>query len=161
MLRELAITALLLATLTAGHLAAGEDITKEGYVVDLGYEPAQPVTNQRTSFLLALVNATTQQPASQDSVHVRITRTDVVFSGEFTARPNTPFAYTFAQPGEYDMQVTFRNDGDDLVSHTYTLDVQDSGPIGKYGWGLYITIGMAVLIIVLQAALLWHDRRNV
>ena len=129
------------------HLDSGKDVTKDGYIIDFGYTPAQPVSLTPTNLDVNLVNETTQKPVEVTSIWARISsEKEVVFSGEFYPKnASLPFTFTFPSGGNYSIDFQFRNNGEVIESQTFYLNVKDANSIDI----IYYVIGLILLFFLI------------
>lgn len=135
---------LLTLSFSSSHLENGKDITKDGYIIDLGFSPKIIQKDKSANFAINLVNSTTEQSIDIDSTWVRISLSDnVVFAGEFVPKKGSvAFTYTFPKSGNYTIDIKFYN-GEYLVEEQdFSVSVEKNR---NYG---YIAIGIIFITIL-------------
>lgn len=116
------LAVLLLAPPVHAHLDAGEDVAAGSYVLDFGYSPAEPSTDDRTTISLAILDADGKAVAA-DSVWVRISSgSDVLFAGSLYPGPGGAlFAYRFPEPGTYSIRARFSRGSEVLAENDFEI----------------------------------------
>lgn len=112
---------LALSTPVSAHLAGGQDVSVDGYIVDLGHTPATITAGDPTTFLFTLAN---KSQVNADSVWVRIADETTQFTG--TLKTNTfgsaTMTQTLPRTGSYNVKTRFKKDNDVIVEHTFTIN---------------------------------------
>lgn len=124
------LTTLLFSSVTA-HLAAGEDITKNDYIIDFGFSPEELTTNKISFINVNLVNQTTKEDIIYSSAWVKISdNTSSVFTGVFHAKSgNINFQYLFPKKGNYTINIEFRNNKEEpIIDHSFNVNVKENSP---------------------------------
>lgn len=125
----------LLICLTSGAVTTAQahgdgasfEETKDGYFIDIGYDPAEPTVGEaiRFDFSVEEVGSTSTTKIHSD-VWVRIMHEDrVQFSGGIH-RPvfgPTGFAYVPHAPGEYEIFARFQDGSEKIVESSFSLYV--------------------------------------
>jgi plastocyanin len=118
--------------IASAHGAGGTiEVEQDGYLIDVGYSEEEIVTGAPTqlSFLLfeILENATNEEVLFSN-VWVRLEhKENIVFAG-LLGRPefgDTSMSFSFAESGEYDLFVRYKNEETTLVERTLKLSVQE------------------------------------
>lgn len=111
-----------------GHLSAGEDKTVDGYLIDFGYDPAEPQSGQKTVFAINLVNETTLEAIETDKLWIRISSTkDSVFAGNL--KPdygNAAFTFAFPSAGKYEFALKFFKDENLLAETNFEVEAKEN-----------------------------------
>jgi len=119
----------LLPLASSAHMAAGQDIEVDGYILDFGFAPELPVAGQLSDISINLVDAETEEPVDTDEAWVRIGGADgFVFSGRF--RPvdgNVTFSIVIPEAGDQEVHVQFLQQGEVLLDRDVTLPVVAPG----------------------------------
>ncbi|MCH8067493.1 MAG: hypothetical protein IIC69_02820, partial [Nanoarchaeota archaeon] len=120
------ILSILIVALTPhalAHLDVGEDKTIGNYLIDFGYSPENPNTNDKVAIALTLFD-TNQEVIEPDSVWVRISSSkEVVFAG--TLKPkngNVAFTYKFPYAGNYEITSRFSDDKETIVEINFSIN---------------------------------------
>ena len=134
------------------HLDAGEDISKNGYIIDLGYTPATIHTDEPANFVINFVNETTKERVNITSVWMRVLfKGEIIFAGELS--PNNGglvFTDTFHESGEYTLDLNFKAGDEVIEQQTFLIDVEKSG----------MTLFQIYLILaVILGAILFHVKK--
>lgn len=123
--------AILLATATFfapmaanAHMAAGQDIAVDGYILDFGYDPAIPQAGSQTTLAFNFADSETQTPLVPESVWLRISLgEELVFAGVLAPQNgNVTLTYTFPNAGDYSIDASYRYQGRDVTT-TFPLKV--------------------------------------
>jgi len=132
----------------AAHLAGGDDITVDGYVVDFGYDPAEPSDADRTIIAINLLNATTNELIVPDSVWVRISNPeDITFAGTFFPESqHVSFTYKFPHGGDYDILIRFNQDNEVFLETDFTLTVEAAK--NKLSQEFFLLAGLAIIFAI-------------
>ncbi|HTK04704.1 MAG TPA: hypothetical protein VL500_03910 [Candidatus Eisenbacteria bacterium] len=97
----------------SAHLAGGTDVVKDGYILDLGFDPAPPIAGQLTTFAINMADEKSDRPLEPDAVWVRISQGEAIaFAG--TLRPdhgNATFQAVMPEAGPYEVtaRYSYRN----------------------------------------------------
>ncbi len=163
--------ALLLIPASTAHLAGGEDVTKQGYTIDLGYEPETLRAGGKASFKLSLVNASSNEPVSYESAWIRITRgEEIIFSGTLSpTMSSVTFSTTLHESGDYNVTTRFQNENT-LTEHTFRIHAEgghhaegeqemlgpedEEKPLEDYDAGVWFFVGETVLLVIAVIAYL-------
>lgn len=115
-------TLVLLPVSASAHLAGGADVTKDGYILDFGYDPAPPVAGAPATFALNLADAKTMTAVRADGIWVRIVKDGAaVFAGTFKpVDGNATFTAVLPDEGRYDVTARFTRNGK-TVEGAYSL----------------------------------------
>jgi len=120
------IAFIILAQNAFSHLAAGQDKALNGYLIDFGYDPAEPIANEKAVFAANILNGAAKEAINSDSVFVRISSSkESVFAGNLNPE-NGSVAFTFAFPygDSYEVALKFFKDGDILAQSAFGIDVK-------------------------------------
>jgi len=152
-LRALAFVSLLIlfSFLVSAHLDSGEDLHKDGYILDFGYSPSQVQVTKPASLLFILVNETTEEPINYSSLFLRISsEKEVVFSGSFLPKNGgVSFVYTFSKPGKYTIDANFINGSETLEKGMYDVSVS-----GESNLIYYLILGVVLLFLIVSRVFL-------
>jgi hypothetical protein len=133
-----------------GHLAGGLDKQVNGYVVDLGYEPAVMKANEKTVIALSLLNASTSDIVDFDGLWVRIFSDEVVFAGTFKQEAgNAAFTFTFPEAGSYELTARFFDDEKMVVETDFAVEVGDDGDVNQFSYSSIIILALTILVLFL------------
>ena len=126
------------------HLDAGQDKAANGYLIDLGYTPAELISMEKASFALNLVNDTTKDPIGIDKVWIRISGSkDTVFAGNFYPEfESVAFTFTFPYPDTYEMSTKFFV-GDALAAEANFNILVNGGKTSK--WNISLLLGILLI----------------
>lgn len=119
------LAALILLPLSASaHLAGGDDITKDGYILDFGYDPAPPVAGAPVTFAFNLADAASLRAVAADEIWVRIIKDGTaVFAGSLKPKDgNATLTTVLPDEGRHDVTVRFTRKGK-TVEGSYVLTV--------------------------------------
>ncbi len=149
--------------LAQGHLASGEDITKNGYIIDFGYEPENPRAGDQVKINVNLVNATTEKAIVLDNVWMRTSKNNTITdTGNYNPNVNNVITtQTFAEPGTYEITIRFEKNQTTLVEHDFQLKIQPlnqqetlgpekagEGLLEEYSIGAWFLIGQIILLMI-------------
>ena len=142
------ILSILIVALTPhalAHLDVGEDKTIGNYLIDFGYSPENPNTNDKVAIALTLFD-TNQEVIEPDSVWVRISSSkEVVFAG--TLKPkngNAAFTYKFPYAGNYEITSRFSDDKETIVEINFSINIEKTSNLEIY----YLISAIIALIII-------------
>jgi len=129
------------------HLDFGQDIIKNGHIIDFGFAPQEVVSLSSTNFVINLVNSTTEEPINLTSIWVRISSSkEIIFSGELSPKnASLPFTFTFPTGGNYSLDFQFKNNQKIIEKQTFYLDVKDKDSVNN----IYYLVGLIILFILL------------
>lgn len=144
-----------LAFFASAHLSgASVEQVIDGYMVDIGYSPEIPLTDEQTRLDFAIYVPDTLEELPFTDIWVRITddQNRLMFAGglgkaEFGL---TGLTFLFPQPGSYNVFTRFSNDGETLVEATAPLTIEAA----KTGWPIGMNEVLAFLIGAALAALI-------
>lgn len=149
--------------------SSGASFEKEvnGYLVDIGYDPAQFTALSPSSFDFDLIDTKSSERVDYTDVWVRINQGNQALLATGVHKQNLGGAtllHTFAEPGNYELIVRYQNNGEEIASATFPLEVlpSDEGTDpASTGYG-GILIGVIVLLIVgnLTTAFLFFRNRK-
>lgn len=151
-LLALLLVVMLLPTAQA-HLADGEDVQVDGYLIDFGYDPAAPDDTRTTTLAFSLLSLATEEPPAFDAAWVRIAGEGVTFAGTFhPENDNIAFTYQFPDPGEYTIRVRFLNQDTIVTEYDFPITVGgvtassglDMMFLGIYAFGILVIIILVV-----------------
>lgn len=161
---------MLIPVLVHSHGAGGSyEEEKDGYLIDVGYNPESILANQRAriDFNLLSLSSTTAKDLFTD-VWVRITKdNEIYFSGNLVRPYFGPTAMNLkmVDAGEYDVYVRYQNEGESVVDTTFILAIASTTPIEATApnawWNsyyLYALGGLGGVLIMVIVRLL--RRRN-
>jgi hypothetical protein len=133
----------LLGISSIAHLDTGEDVSKDAYIIDLGYSPEDLHTYEESHIALRLLD-TERREISFDHAWIRITRGNDIFlsTNIYPVLGNAAVTYLFPSSGEYDLTVRFMKNDVALVEHTFTLHVES-----HTNWLLLLVTFLIVLVI--------------
>ena len=142
------ILSILIVALTPhalAHLDVGEDKTIGNYLIDFGYSPENPNTNDKVAIALTLFD-TNQEVIEPDSVWVRISSSkEVVFAG--TLKPlngNVAFTYKFPYADTYEITGRFNDDKETIVEVNFNVNIEGKSNLEIY----YLIFAIIALIII-------------
>ena len=142
------ILSILIVALTPhalAHLDVGEDKTIGNYLIDFGYSPENPNTNDKVAIALTLFD-TNQEVIEPDSVWVRISSSkEVIFAG--TLKPkngNVAFTYKFPYAGNYEITSRFSDDKETIVEINFSINIEKTSNLEIY----YLIFAIIALIII-------------
>jgi len=129
------------------HLDYGQDIIKNGHIIDFGFVPQEVVSLSPTNFVINLINSTTEEPINLTSILVRISSSkEIIFSGElFPKNASLPFTFTFPKGENYSLDFHFKNNQKIIEKQTFYIQVKDVNSVDT----LYYIIGLIVLFLLL------------
>lgn len=82
----------------------------DGFVFELGKDPAQPMARERTIFSLSIHSAIPNEPIEAEGVWIKISKGDQIFfsSSDFRLQRDGPifFVLSFPDEGDYSVQVS-------------------------------------------------------
>lgn len=104
---------------------------KEGYLIDIGYDPESVHAKQRTRFDFFLYQEvdTNWDEVNISDVWVRITKEDKVYFAGGIMNPHfgaPGFLFMFPESGTYDVSVRYQNDDERIVETTFPISVLES-----------------------------------
>jgi hypothetical protein len=142
------IILLLLLPLTTAHLDSGEDIVKDGYLIDFGYSPEKPISDREVILAFNLVNDSTKEVIVPESVWIRFSQGDeIIFAGTFLPEAkHVNFINTFPEAGEYELDVEF-DLGDKKVEANFDFEVRKSLQDYIYSGVIFLTMLVFVILI--------------
>ena len=126
------------------HLESGEDITKDGYIIDFGFSPKIVQENQPSNFVINIVNSTNEQPINITSTWIRISLKDkIAFAGEFFSKQGgVSFTYTFPKTGNYTIDTKFYQN--DLVIEEQAFSIKVENQTNYY----FIIAGIIFIVVL-------------
>lgn len=129
---------------SSAHLGAGEDLKKDGYIIDFGYSPKAIKSGYPVNFAINLVNETTKKPVEITSIWTRISKNEeILFAGEIAAEDSSVvFSYVPAYSGNYVFDFEFRQGNKVLEKQNFDLDIKKSDK------NIYLIAGLIGLIII-------------
>ena len=118
----------------SSHLESGEDVRKNGYVIDFGYSPAEIISGNPSNFVFNLINETTEVFVNFTSLWVRISSEDeIIFAGDFFPKDSSvPFVFVFPDSGGYSIETEFYNGQILLVDYEFKIKVRESSRFPFY-----------------------------
>jgi hypothetical protein len=145
---------LIICMLSVGaHLDAGEDVVVDGYLLDFGYTPSKLVEGEKVILAFNLVDPETEDVLDYESLWVRISNEEVVFSGTFHVEENhVGFSYIFAESGEYKVTARFNGYDGVLAENDFYVEVGKEEEINFVLW--IIVVG-----VLFVGSLVWHKSK--
>ncbi|MEX0652026.1 MAG: hypothetical protein WD509_00945 [Candidatus Paceibacterota bacterium] len=113
-------------TLHAHGFGVSYEENKDGYLVDIGYDPEIFTTDSRALFDFTLYYEGTEEDVEYSDVWLRINQgTRVIFAGGIHSPEfgTAGILYTFPEEGEYAISVRFQNMGEALTEVTFPVTV--------------------------------------
>ena len=133
------------------HLDVGEDKTIGNYLIDFGYSPENPNTNDKVAIALTLFDAN-QEVIEPDSVWIRISSSkEVVFAG--TLKPkngNVAFTYKYPYAGDYEITSRFSDDKETIVETDFHIKIEEEIPIYYYFFGIIVVLIIIFVVVKLN-----------
>ena len=120
------------------------------YKVDIGYDPATLEAGSRSSFDFDLILNETGERSEFSDIWLRIMKGKQTVFASGVHKPsfgNTTMVYTFAEGGEYSLDVRFQNEGGKIAEASFPLTVQSTPSATGLGSGisfLWLAIGAAM-----------------
>ena len=120
------------------------------YRIDIGYDPAIIEAARPSVFDFDLLFNETGERSEFSDIWVRIMKGKQTVFASGVHKPsfgNTTMMYTFAEGGEYDLNVRFKNEGEEIVEASFPLAVQSASNAADSGSGisfLWLAIGAAM-----------------
>ena len=159
LLKLIFIIGILNIFLVVAHLDVGVDKVVDGYLIDFGYGPENPTTEDKVSMNMVFLNESTRGSVDIDSVWLRFSNPEeVVFAG--TMKPDQSiisWTYVFPKAGNYDIEARFIKDGETLSESSFNLEIKPAGKssLGKLNLFLIIlTLALVIYIIKKEKAFL-------
>lgn len=123
----------------SAHLDAGDDVQVEDYTLDMGYSPSAPIAGEKVTLSFVLEDEDVIRP---DHVWLRISNEKTLFSGKLRpdATNTTLITYVFAEPGDYELLVSFREESSELARNSFHLQ------IGKRTTYLPLVVALVLLV---------------
>ncbi|MAF36051.1 hypothetical protein CL622_02945 [archaeon] len=145
----LVLVGLCLITTSYGHLASGQDITVNEYLVDYGVSEEVVIEKETVSMSFALYNKTLDDPIYVDNVWVRISKEDsILFVGTIKAEDGPVFVtYQFPEKGLYEIKMRFLTPENETVETTIKQTVE-SKPMSSFVRAM-VVLGILILGIVI------------
>ena len=130
----------------------GESLEKvvNAYKIDIGYDSVTIEAAKPLFFDFDLVFNESGEGSEFSDIWVRIAKgKQTVFAGGIhkPSFGNTTMVYTFSEGGEYDLNVRFQNEGEEIVEASFPLAVQSASNAADSGLGisfLWLAIGAAM-----------------
>lgn len=115
--RAIAAAAIILLPIgVSAHLAGGDDVTKDGLILDFGYDPSPPVAGAPSTFAFNLADAGTDTAVAPDSVWVRFVKDgSAAFAGTFLPKDGSvAFTAVLPDPGTYAITARYSYKGREI-----------------------------------------------
>jgi len=140
------------AFIVYGHLDGGKDKEIDGYLIDFGYDPKNPIANEKTIIVISLFNETTQEVIEPTKVWIRISSSkDVVFAGTFKPETqNIAFSFTFPESGDFEITTRFFEDENLIVEADFDLNVKGKADYSKI---IILFLFLIILVMVVKSVL--------
>ena len=139
------------SSIVLSHLDAGQDKVIDNYLIDFGYSPENPNTNDKVAIALTLFDAN-QEVIEPDSVWIRISSSkEVVFAG--TLKPkngNVAFTYKFPYAGNYEITSRFSDDKETIVETDFHIKIEEEIPIYYYFFGIIVVLIIVFVVVKLN-----------
>jgi hypothetical protein len=142
---------MLVIPLSFAHLAAGQDIEVDGYLVDMGQDPESITVGEPFTLMLGISNASTGEQLNPRKVWVRIMKDGTIaFAGTFSPEARSmSVVMSFPKEGVYTMDARFFGDGPKAwAAVEFPLTVQVKKASGMVMAWIVVGLGIAVLMIV-------------
>ncbi|MBS3084617.1 hypothetical protein J4411_01770 [Candidatus Pacearchaeota archaeon] len=145
------IILLLFFNFALAHLDAGEDVHKDGYIIDFGYSPSQISDGKPSNIVFNLVNETTEERINLTFIWVRISsEKEVVFAGEFyPEKGSTPFTFTFPHGGKYAIDIKFYEAENLLTENSFYLNIKNFKFSVNYLYLIIVLLVVSTLYLML------------
>jgi hypothetical protein len=120
------------------------------YKIDIGYDPAVLEGGSPAYFDFDLLLNQTGERAEFSDIWVRIMLGKQAVFASGIHKPsfgNTTMVYTFPEGGEYELNVRFQNEGEEIVETLFPITVQSASNAADSGSGisfLWLAIGAAM-----------------
>jgi len=137
----------------SAHLDGGEEIIRNGYIIDFGHSPAVPLDRGTTLLSFNLVNASTEKPVDFDSAWIRISNSKEVFLSAIAkaSNGNVFVDYSFPHKGKYEIKVQFRDEENNVIEEeNFGVDVKKEKNM--------LEIALFAIILVLFLVLLAKNK---
>lgn len=131
------LTLLLIAVIpvaVTGHLGGGKHVSTQDHFIDIGHQPANLTSQEKTTMLLSIADKNGSQ-LPVDTVRVKIQDQQTVLAATLQANEagSTSFNYVFPRPGTYTVQMTFSDNRTVVDETTTTLSVAPKPTRSWYG----------------------------
>ncbi|HLD18435.1 MAG TPA: hypothetical protein VJB90_00285 [Candidatus Nanoarchaeia archaeon] len=150
---KLAVFAILLflMPLSLAHLEGGQDVAVNGFIVDFGYDPANPQPGKLTVLAFNLVNEATGETIEPQSVWIRISEGEkVVFAGTFFPQIKyVDFSYAFPKAEKYAIDVKFFNGTNLLAENTFDIEVSGN-KVSPFSWVVGAVLAGLIIFFVVR-----------
>ncbi|MCH8004026.1 MAG: hypothetical protein IH934_05335 [Nanoarchaeota archaeon] len=135
-----------------GHLEGGKDKAVNGYLIDFGYDPKNPIANEKTVIVISLFNETTNEVIEPTSMWIRVSSTeDVIFAGTFKPEnQNVAFSFTFPHGDVFEITTRFFEDENLIVETDFDINVKGKTYYSKI---IILFLSLILLVIVLKSIL--------
>ena len=143
---------LFVSFIVSAHLEGGKDKAVNGYLIDFGYDPKNPIANEKTIIVISLFNETTQEVIEPTKVWIRISSSnDVVFAGTFKPETqNIAFSFTFPESGTFEITTRFFEDENLIVEADFDLNVKGKSDYSKI---IILFLFLIILVMVVKSVL--------
>jgi hypothetical protein len=136
---QLALLVLFLLPGGFAHLEGGEDRTVNGALIDFGWSPAPLYSASSASFSLTILNATSEQPFSENSAWVRVAQgDDILFAGVLSLKEGSA-AFSVLPRSSSPVEVTVRSQG---IESVFIVPVTATQSIWLVAGGILCVLGM-------------------
>jgi hypothetical protein len=158
------LIALLAVPFAFAHLAAGQDIEVDGFLIDMGHDPEFINAGEPFTLMMTISNATTQEQLDPRKVWIRIMKEEggieqVAFAGTFSpeARSVTT-VMSLPKEGIYTMDVRFFGEGPKAwAAAEFPLTIQMKKASGMLMVWIIAGLGMSVFLIIIYV---WWKART-
>lgn len=147
------------------HLAGGQDITVDSYLIDFGYEPKEIYEGQKVLMSLNLVSADTKESQEFSHAWVQITREEkMIFSGNLHPQimGNITLQTLLEKAGEHEISVQFYKEQRGLVQTVFPLTVKKltdtREEATKFSTSPMIFIPFVVIVLLILTGLLFYKK---
>lgn len=149
-----------------GTGASHEEVV-DGYVIDIGYDPAVVEAGTQARFDFNILNDATKEVVPFTDIWLRITKDNTTYfaGGVHKARIGlTGVSYIFPEEGEYEISVRYQNEGEAITEISFPLPVS-KGTQGATGGSTDSKVKSAILaacslVVGLIIGYLVHRPRN-
>ena len=155
---SLVVSILILFPFATAHLDAGEDKVSNGYLIDFGYSPEKPATNDLVSLSLEIYEEETNALIVPSSVDIKISLNDETIF-ESSLQPDSGqilLKEKFLQGGDYNIEAVFYSEDEQLVQESFNFNVDDNNvdpTLRKYN-DLFGTTPFFTEIIIIVLAII-------
>jgi len=128
------------------HLEGGKDKAVNGYLIDFGYDPKNPIANEKIIIVISLFNETTNEVIEPTNVWIRISSAvDVIFAGTFKPEAqNVAFSFTFPHGDVFEITARFFEDEKLIAETDFDINVK-----GKTDYSIIIILFLSLMLLVI------------